>query len=88
MGVGQIKHVDIVAHCRSIARVVVIAEDREVRPLTQGNLDRNWDGVGLGLVPLAAANLQGERRPEWMACRENHGAAWATRFAPALNMQV
>ncbi|MCY1307524.1 hypothetical protein D9M70_574530 [compost metagenome] len=55
MRVGQIKHVDVVAHAGAVARVVVRAEDLEALPAAKGSVDRKRDRVRLGLVPLADA---------------------------------
>ena len=58
VSVSEIQHVDVVANGGAVAGVVVVAEDREVRALAEGHLDRQGNGVGLRLVPFADPALR------------------------------
>ena len=54
---GQIGDVDIIADAGAIGRVVIRAVDPDLRARALRRLDHQWDQMGLGIVPLAAAAL-------------------------------
>jgi len=58
MGVGQILNMYIVANAGSVSGVVVVAEDTDVRPLTQRYLQDQGNKVGFGQVGLAVSAVR------------------------------
>ena len=57
MSLRQILHMDVVPHAGAVRRGIVLAEDADVIPLTQGCFHHQRDQVGFGVVisPMPAS---------------------------------
>src|SRR5712691_13530629 len=53
VSLGQIVHVDLIAHTGTVRRRVLVSEDLECRTLTADGFESRRDEVGLRLVNLA-----------------------------------
>ena len=54
VGLGQVGHVDIVAHAGAVAGGIVVAIDLDLFPLAQRHLEHQGDEMGFGMVVLAS----------------------------------
>ena len=58
MRIGEIENVNEVAHARSVARIVVGAENLKMWPATQGSLDCNRYGVSFRRMPFTNSSFR------------------------------
>ena len=58
MRVGQVRHMDIVAHRGAVLSRIVGAENLQRRPAPKRRLDRERDQMRLGIVVLADLALR------------------------------
>ena len=55
MRVGKVEHVDVVAHARAVAGRIIIAKNRDARPLAGGRFEHEGNQMRFGLVAFARA---------------------------------